>query len=56
VKEILLTNKYSGTPLQIAQAEVPDGFCIRFLPEQTQEELIREAANAEYILGWWISF
>ena len=51
MKTILLTNKYSGTPLQIVQSEIPNGFHIRFLPEQTQEALIREATNVDYILA-----
>jgi D-3-phosphoglycerate dehydrogenase len=51
MKTILLTNKYSGTPLDIVKGEVPEGFCIRFLPEQTQDALIAEAASADYILA-----
>ena len=51
MKTILLTNKYYGTPLQIVQREIPEGFSIRFLTEQTQEALIHEAMDAEYILA-----
>lgn len=51
MKTILLTNKYSGIPLQIVQGEVPEGFCISFLSEQTQDALIAEAASADYILA-----
>lgn len=51
MKTILLTNKYSGMPLQIVQGEVPEGFCISFLSEQTQDALIAEAASADYILA-----
>lgn len=51
MKTILLTNKYSGTPLEIVKGEVPEGFSIRFLPEQTQDALIAEAASADYILA-----
>ena len=51
MKTILLTNKYSGTPLEIVKGEVPEGFNIRFLPEQTQDALIAEAASADYILA-----
>ena len=51
MKTILLTNKYSGMPLQIVKGEVPEGFGIRFLPEQTQDALIAEAASADYILA-----
>lgn len=51
MKTILLTNNYSGTPLEIVKGEVPEGFNIRFLPEQTQDALIAEAASADYILA-----
>lgn len=51
VKTILLTNKYSGMPLQIVQSEVPDGFTIHFLTEQTQDALVSEVASADYILA-----
>lgn len=51
VKTILLTNKYIGIPLQIVQSETPEGFDIRFLPEQTQDALIAEVASADYILA-----
>ena len=51
MKTILLTNKYSGAPLEIVKGEVPEGFKIRFLPEQTQDALIAEAASANYILA-----
>ena len=51
MKTILLTNKYSGMPLQIVQGEVPEGFCISSLSEQTQDALIAEAASADYILA-----
>ena len=51
MKIVLLTNKYTGTPLDIVKGEIPDGFEIRFLPEQTQDALLDEAANADYILA-----
>ena len=51
MKTILLTNKYSGAPLEIVKGEVPEGFNIRFLPEQTQDALIAESASADYILA-----
>lgn len=51
MKTILLTNKYSGAPLEIVKEEVPEGFSIRFLPEQTQDALIAESASADYILA-----
>lgn len=51
MKTVLLTNKYNGAPLDIVRSEVPDGFEIRFLPEQTQDALIDEASSADYILA-----
>ena len=51
MKTILLTNKYSGIPLQIVEDEVPEGFGIRFLTEQTQDALINEVFDMDYILA-----
>ena len=51
MKTILLTNKYTGTPLQIVQSEVPEDFKICFLSEQTQEALLNESVVADYILA-----
>lgn len=51
MKKILLTNKYSGVPLQIIQSEVPDGFCILFLLEQTEEALFSQVSDIDYILA-----
>ncbi|MBP0986158.1 MAG: 2-hydroxyacid dehydrogenase [Oscillospiraceae bacterium] len=51
MKTILFTNKYKGLPLEIVQSEVPDGFEIEFLTEQTQDALLRQAAEADYILA-----
>lgn len=51
MKTILLTNKYSGSPLNIVEGEVPAGFRIRFLPEQTEEAFVTEVSNADYILA-----
>ena len=51
MKTILLTNKYSGIPLQIVQSEIPDGFEMTLLSEQTQEALLEEASKADYILA-----
>ena len=48
---VLLTNKYIGTPLDIIQGELPDGFDICFLPEQTQEALMEEVRDVDYILA-----
>ena len=51
MKTILLTNKYTGIPLSIVQSEIPDGFEIRFLPEQTQEALLSSVPEADYLLA-----
>ena len=51
MKTILFTNKYTGIPLQIVQSQVPEGFEIRFLPEQTQETLIASVSDVDYILA-----
>ena len=51
MKTILLTNKYTGTPLEIVKSEVPEGFEIRFLTEQTQAALIECVADVDYILA-----
>lgn len=51
MKNILLTNKYTGAPLEIVKKEVPDGFQISFLSEQTQAALNTQAASADYILA-----
>lgn len=51
MKTILFTNKYNGIPLQIVEDEIPAGFKIRFLPEQTQEALQNEVVDADYILA-----
>ncbi len=51
MKTILFTNKYSGLPLEIVQSEIPEGFRIAFLSEQTQEALAEEIAGADYLLA-----
>ena len=51
MKEILLTNKYSGRPLDIVKEEVPNGFRISFLPEQTQQALEESVSETDYILA-----
>ena len=51
MKTILLTNKYTGRPLSIVREELPEGFELRFLSEQTEDALLRECAQADYILA-----
>lgn len=50
MKTILLTNRYSETPLDIIQSVVPDGFRLVMLDEVTQEDLIGKANLADYLL------
>lgn len=51
MKTILLTNKYTGAPLEIVQGVLPSGFQLEFLKEQTQDALIAQACDADYILA-----
>ena len=51
MKSILLTNKYTGIPLSIVKSEVPNGFELCFLSEQTQETFEKEIVAADYILA-----
>ena len=46
-----MTNTYVGRPLEIVREELPAGFAIAFLSEQTQEALRREVSDADYILA-----
>lgn len=51
MKYILLTNKYKDEPLKIVRRELPDGFDIKFLNEQTEECFIQSVCDVEYILA-----
>lgn len=51
MKTILITNQYTGEPLNILMQEVPKGFEVDFLPEQTEESLFQKAPVADYILA-----
>lgn len=51
MKRILLTNKYSGAALGIVKGEVPEGFEIEFLTEQTQAALECQIPGADYLLA-----
>ena len=51
MKTILLTNRYSGTPLAIVESECPDGFAVEFLERQDHDALLRQAPTADYILA-----
>lgn len=51
MKSILCTNKYENEPLSILEKELPDGFELKFLEEQTEECLRDSVADIDYILA-----
>ena len=51
MKRILLTNHYSGTPLDIVKSTLPENFCFAMLEEPTAECLAQSIAHADYILA-----
>lgn len=51
MKKILLTNKYDGLPLEIIRGQIPLGFDLCFLKEQTKTALLIEVIDADYILA-----
>ena len=48
--KILHTYRYTGKPWEILQSVVPAGFEIKTLDNPTQEQLVKEAADADYFL------
>lgn len=48
---VLLTNHYSGIPLQILTEESPSAFEVRMLDKATKEDLIQKAPEADYLLA-----
>ena len=48
--KILHTAKYLGVPLEILQKACPSGFMVKTLDMATHEQLINEAADADYFL------
>lgn len=48
--KILHTYRYTGRPWEILQSVVPKGFTVKTLDEPTQEQLIKEAVDADYFL------
>lgn len=48
--KILHTARYTGLPLEILQKACPKGFSVKTLDEATHEQLIKEAADADYFL------
>lgn len=48
--KILHTYRYTGCPWEILKSEVPEGYTVKTLDEPTQEQLVKEAADADYLL------
>lgn len=48
--KILHTYRYTGRPWEILKSVVTEGYVIKTLDEPTQEQLIKEAADADYLL------
>lgn len=48
--KILHTYRYTGKPWEILKSVVPAGFEVKTLDEPTQEQLVKEAADADYFL------
>ncbi len=48
---IQITNTYRGSVLEIVQGLVPDGFSIRTLDNNSENELLAHVADADYILA-----
>ena len=48
--KILHTARYTGLPLEILQNACPEGFIVKTLDEATHEQLVKEAADADYFL------
>lgn len=48
--KILHTYRYTGCPWEILKSVVPDGYIVKTLDEPTQEQLVKEAADADYLL------
>lgn len=48
--KILHTYRYIGRPWEILKSVVPEGYIVKTLDEPTQEQLVKEAADADYLL------
>lgn len=48
--KILHTYRYTGRPWEILKSVVPEGYIVKTLDEPTQEQLVKEAADADYLL------
>jgi len=51
LKKILLSNKYTGKPLEIVKSVLPEGFDLEILNTVDQKEFEDRAAEADYILA-----
>lgn len=51
MKTILITNRYTGKPLEIIRESVPDGFELLMLDEVDKECLERQIDRADYLLA-----
>ena len=51
MKKILLTNRYSGAPLDIVKNALPENFSFSMLDEATSECLAESIADADYLLA-----
>ncbi len=51
MKKILLTNKYSGLPLNIVKSALPEFFSFSMLEQPTAECLAQSVAEADYLLA-----
>jgi D-3-phosphoglycerate dehydrogenase len=50
MRKILLTNKYSGTPLKIIKDNIPDGFELVMLENISEDSLEKQISSADYLL------
>lgn len=50
MSKILHTYRYTGRPWEILKSVVPEGYTVKTLDEPTQEQLVKEAADADYLL------
>lgn len=48
--KILHTYRYTGRPWEILKSVVPEGYTIKTLDEPTYDQLVKEAADADYFL------
>ena len=48
--KILHTARYTGLPLEILEKACPQGFTVKTLDELSQDQLVKEAVDADYLL------